>query len=69
MEPRFEVQLKILKPVGEVFEAVVDPARLSGYFTKAASGRLVAGDTVQWSASNFVGSVKLARKRWTPAPA
>ena len=55
MEPRFEVQLKILKPVPEVFEAVVDPAKLSGYFTKAASGRLVEGDTVRWSFAEVPG--------------
>jgi uncharacterized protein YndB with AHSA1/START domain len=49
MEPRFEVQLKIRKPVGEVFEAVVDPKKLSGYFTRTASGRLAEGMTVMWS--------------------
>ena len=49
MEPRFEVQLKIQKPVREVFEGVVDPKKLSGYFTKTASGPLAAGTTVMWS--------------------
>jgi uncharacterized protein YndB with AHSA1/START domain len=49
MEPRFQVQLKILKPVAEVFEAVVNPKKLTGYFTKTASGPLVEGMTVQWS--------------------
>ena len=43
MEPKFEVQLKIRKPVDEVFEGVVNPKKLSGYFTKTASGPLVAG--------------------------
>jgi len=38
-----------------VFEAVVDPAKLSGYFTKAASGRLVEGNTVQWSFAEVPG--------------
>jgi uncharacterized protein YndB with AHSA1/START domain len=53
MEPRFEVQLKIRKPVAEVFEAVVDPQRLSGYFTRTASGRLAEGMTVKWSFPEF----------------
>ena len=53
MEPKFEVQLKILKPVHEVFEAVVDPTKLSGYFTKTASGRLAPGATVMWSFPEF----------------
>ena len=49
MEPKFEVQLKIRKPVGEVFEGVVDPKKLSGYFTRTASGRMAEGQTVMWS--------------------
>lgn len=46
--PKFTVQLKIRKPVAEVFEAVVDPKQLSSYFVKTSSGRLVEGDTVKW---------------------
>ena len=53
MEHRFEVQLKIQKPVGEVFLGVVDPKKLSGYFTRTASGPLVAGATVMWSFPEF----------------
>jgi uncharacterized protein YndB with AHSA1/START domain len=49
MEPKFQVQLKILKPVAEVFEAVVNPKKLTGYFTKTASGPLTEGMTVHWS--------------------
>ena len=55
MKPTFEVQLKIRKPVAEVFEAVVDPKKLSSYFTKTASGRLAAGQTVMWSFPEFEG--------------
>ena len=55
MQPRFEVQLKVRKPVGEVFEAVVDPKKLSGYFTRTATGRLAEGMTVMWSFPEFPG--------------
>ena len=48
MEFKFQVQLKIRKPIAEVFDAVVDPKKLSGYFVGQASGPLVAGATVQW---------------------
>ena len=54
-QPKFEVQLKIRKPVEEVFEAVVDPKKLSGYFTKTASGRLAEGQTVMWSFAEVPG--------------
>jgi uncharacterized protein YndB with AHSA1/START domain len=49
MQPKFQVQLKIQKPAPEVFEAVVNPKKLTGYFTKTASGPLLEGATVMWS--------------------
>jgi uncharacterized protein YndB with AHSA1/START domain len=49
MDPKFQVSLKIRKPVAEVFDAVVDPKTLSGYFVQSASGPLVEGTTVVWS--------------------
>lgn len=49
MDPKFQTQLKIRRPVAEVFEAVVNPAKLSSYFVSSASGPLVEGKTVQWS--------------------
>jgi len=49
MEPRFQVQLKIRRPVAEVFEAVTNPAKLSGYFVQTSSGPLAQGATVKWS--------------------
>jgi uncharacterized protein YndB with AHSA1/START domain len=46
----FRVSGRIGKPVAEVFDAVVNPAKLSGYFTTlgGASAPLVAGTTVTW---------------------
>lgn len=55
MEPKFEVQLKIRRPVEDVFQAIVDPKELSGYFTKTASGPLAEGVTVMWSFPEFEG--------------
>lgn len=50
MNPKFEVAGRINKPVAQVFEAVVDPDQLSGYFTTTgAKGRMKTGVTVQWS--------------------
>jgi uncharacterized protein YndB with AHSA1/START domain len=48
MALKFQVQLKIRKPVAEVFDAVVDPARLSGYFIQTSSGPMAPGTTVKW---------------------
>jgi uncharacterized protein YndB with AHSA1/START domain len=48
MEPKFQVQLKIRKPAAEVFDAVVNPTRLSAYFVQSASGPLAQGASVKW---------------------
>lgn len=48
MTVKFQVQLKIRKPAAEVFDAVVDPKKLSGYFVQEATAPLVAGTTVKW---------------------
>jgi len=46
----FRVSARIAKPVAEVFDAVVNPKKLSGYFTTVggASAPLVPGATVTW---------------------
>lgn len=48
MEPKFQIQLKIRKPAAEVFDAVVNPEKLTGYFLQTTSGPLVEGVTVKW---------------------
>lgn len=55
--PEFRVSGRINKPVSEVFEAVVDPKQLSGYFTTGgAVGRLTTGATVTWDFADFPGA-------------
>lgn len=57
MEPKIRVSGRIDKPVHEVFEAVADPAKLSGYFTTGgAKGRLATGATVTWDFADFPGA-------------
>lgn len=57
MELKFRVAARIAKPVGEVFEAVADPAKLSAYFTTGgAKGRLATGATVTWDFHDYPGA-------------
>jgi uncharacterized protein YndB with AHSA1/START domain len=57
MAYEFQVSGRIARPVHEVFEAVVDPAKLSGYFTTGgAEGRLATGATVTWDFHDFPGA-------------
>ena len=53
MELKTNVQLKILKPVEEVFEAVVNNEKMSEYFISSGTGRLEAGKTVTWEFSDY----------------
>lgn len=57
MDLTFKVSARIAKPVAEVFEAVVDPAQLSRYFTTGgAKGRIETGATVYWDFHDFPGA-------------
>jgi uncharacterized protein YndB with AHSA1/START domain len=57
MDLRFKVSARIARPVEQVFEAVADPAQLSGYFTTGgAQGRLETGATVTWDFHDFPGA-------------
>lgn len=57
MELKFKVSAHISRPVEEVFEAVVDPKKLSSYFTTGgAKGRLESGATVTWDFHDFPGA-------------
>ena len=57
MELKLKVSGRIAKPVHEVFEAVADPAKLSGYFTTGgAKGRLETGAVVTWDFADFPGA-------------
>lgn len=57
MRPQFNVFIHVSRPVADVFEAIVDPAKLSAYFTTGgAVGRLETGATVTWEFADFPGA-------------
>ena len=45
--------IQILKPVNEVFEAIVDPNKMSNYFISKSSGRLETGKQIMWQFPEF----------------
>src|SRR5438132_1275194 len=56
MDLKFQIQTKIQKPVADVFDAVYNPEKLSGYFTNGvAKGRLDEGTTVEWAFADTPG--------------
>lgn len=45
--------IQVLKPAHEVFEAIVDPAKMSNYFISQGSARMEEGKTVIWRFPEF----------------
>ena len=45
--------IQILKPVNEVFEAIVDPIKMSNYFISKSSGRMETGKQIMWQFPEF----------------
>lgn len=64
MELKFQVYAKIKKPVEEVFDAVYNPKKLSGYFTTGgATGPLEQGASVMWDFADFPGAFPVHVKK------
>lgn len=59
MELKFAIQTKINKPVAEVFDAVVNPKKITGYFCEKSDGPLVEGKTVTWTWGQHVALVQV----------
>ena len=53
MARNYTVQTKILRPVADVFDAVVSKDRLCRYFTDEASGDLLEGEVIRWRWDHF----------------
>jgi uncharacterized protein YndB with AHSA1/START domain len=45
--------IQILKPSAEVFEAIVDPEKMSNYFISKSTGRLEEGKEIFWRFPEF----------------
>lgn len=46
-------KLQILKPAPEVYEAIVDPDKMSNYFISKSSGRMENGKELMWRFPEF----------------
>ncbi len=51
-----KVQMGILKPGHEVFEAIVDPGKMNKYFITTSTGRMERGKTLTWYWEDFDAS-------------
>ncbi|PSG90805.1 SRPBCC domain-containing protein [Aurantibacter aestuarii] len=68
--------IQIQKPVGEVFEGIVNPEKMTKYFISESSGRLETGKNVIWKFPEFnerfpISEIKIETNRsisfvWDP---
>jgi uncharacterized protein YndB with AHSA1/START domain len=54
-----KVQMGILKPAGEIFEAIVNPELMSKYFISASTGKMESGKTLIWTWPDFDGEIQI----------
>ena len=48
-----KVAMQILKPASEVYEAIVDPTKMSKYFISKSSGKMEEGRQIMWRFPEF----------------
>ncbi len=48
-----KVQMGILKPAHEVFEAIVDPDKMDKYFITTSTGRMESAKSLTWSWEDY----------------
>lgn len=58
--------IQISKSRDEVYEAIVNPGKMSNYFISESTGDLVEGKTVKWKFPEFEGDVLIEVSRIIP---
>ncbi|MFA9437812.1 MAG: SRPBCC domain-containing protein [Candidatus Bathyarchaeota archaeon] len=59
MEPKekqglkIKVAIQILKPANTVFEAIINPEKMTNYFISKSSGKMMEGKTLTWKFPEF----------------
>lgn len=54
-----KVQLEIIKPVAEVFEAIVNPEKMNKYFISTSTGSMENGKTLVWTQPDYDGELEI----------
>jgi uncharacterized protein YndB with AHSA1/START domain len=62
MDINVKVKDKVLKPIAEVFEAIVNPDKLSNFFISRASGPIRQGESVTWFFDDIGGQLPIEVK-------
>lgn len=50
-----KVQMGILKSASEIFDAIIDPEKMSKYFISGSTGKMESGKTLTWTWTDYEG--------------
>jgi uncharacterized protein YndB with AHSA1/START domain len=56
---RVKVQIGILKPANEIFEAIVNPEKMSKYFISGSTGKMESGKNITWTWEDFGAELQI----------
>ncbi len=54
-----KVQMGILRPASEIFEAIVEPEIMNKYFISGSTGKMESGKTLTWKWDDFEAKHKI----------
>jgi uncharacterized protein YndB with AHSA1/START domain len=57
LDTQITTKFRILKPADEVFEAIVDPDKMSNYWFSSGTGRMEQGKTITWRYDEYNAEV------------
>jgi uncharacterized protein YndB with AHSA1/START domain len=66
MARNYTVQTKILRPVADVFDAIVDGEKLCEFFTDRTSGDLEEGKEIRWHWAHYEPELPVTVERIVP---
>ena len=50
---KIKVGLQVVKPIEEVYDAIVNPDKMKNYFISKSTGPMIEGTTISWSFPEF----------------
>jgi len=59
VDTQITTKFKIIKPANEVFEAIVDPEKMSNYWFSSGTGRVEQGKTITWRYDEYNAEVEI----------
>lgn len=65
-ELQIKTALQVAKSRQEVYEAIIDPAKMSNYFISESTGEMKEGESLTWKFPEFEGDVQIEVSKIVP---